>query len=1520
MFISILPNYQRLLYMKASSRFEFHGRTSSRITPVLSKILPVFALILIALLCIAIPVGATDAQNSTGNITGVPVGNLTVDNSTPAVSFTSVTTATPTDASLAIIDNTTTTVQEPAYMNESAESSMASPVVTAAPLATSNPRADPIKATSTVTVPDAAFIGKPVSGEAPLTVAFIAATTGSPTGWAWYFGNETYNQTWTQQTAQAPWSNRVEHTSVVMPDGSILVMGGTSDSTGSQNDVWRSTDMGKTWTQQTAHAKWPARYGQTNVVMPDGSIVLMGGKIRAYGQDLNDVWRSTDMGVTWTQQTANAAWHARYAATSAVMPDGSIVLMGGYSDNGYWRDVWRSTDMGKTWTQQTAHANWSIRAGLSNAVMPDGSIVLMGGRIISTRYDDVWRSTDMGVTWTQQTANAAWSSHAAHTSVVMPDGSIMLMGGMANDTNWQNSVWRSTDMGVTWTQQTANAAWHARAGHTSVLMPDGSIVLMGGRISNAFYNDVWRLPTAGSSEQNPSHTYTAPGNYSVALQVSNTGGYSSTLKTGYITVTDSPVSTANVIAFGNTSKITKQPSHTDFSRVGGASAIRRDGSLETFIGGRDLPGNDWVKVTNGAAITQSGELVTWTPGLIATQSVSANAAQSSASNKKYVDIAQFSDGNWLLAIYEDSDGATHLEARGNYADHPEVLGNVPTETGWKMIAAGNNHALALKSNGTLVAWGKNDFGQLNLPTDRKYTDIDAGRDFSIGLTSTSGQESTIVAAGKDDYHQVSGVPAAPDHYIQIAAGTNTAAALTHDSHIAVWGQQLLSTPAPTGAGFTDIQLGPDYGFALQENAPGVQITGPISPGKGVQSREGSGMTIPRGSIFKHTHNDIARVFAPDGTEIFWENDANATQVTLPGESTLATSIIHYVPDKSTVDAKTDYVAKIYSPEGNLLRGSNGDVMTVEEDAWYEESDLSLPYALCFADQGCSAGVAAKQQVFLSRPRSPATSGIPVFSVHQLANNTWVGTVSTLNSTNPEDSHSIVIERKNVDPTEPIFFGIVSGNWSLDKGPSMFVMTKADLTSENAVLEYSGIATASQQLASISLTPQIWKHGVTGDILVYTGDPTSCSDTTACSFDGTFTPVWDISNVTATYFANVTTLYTLPVEMTNGNSDIPSQYATIYDTGDNEPVPEVVVTEPLSPLEPGKLMDAANANNTVLWGGTVEHVMDGGVPTTVVYDKSGQPQFRADDRMAETLLTPGGTSAITTNTIMIPQGTYLNSTAADVVTLKKAPYGKIDTSQENIMTIVYRNHARSSQPKSLLKASDAPSYVEWAGMSRSSMSNFASFKTSWTIPSDPQYEIGPNRKVTINRTQASVWNGIQNDKALIQAVPVFNWYYTGSSDTDLNFDGKWSWAVWGADSTHDLTWLTTPASLSAGDAFWASYSITSTDGSTTHWSIDTSKLDYCLLWDTTELSRTNGELDVALEAYLKAKAGGTSTVWDLKYLPKNTKFTDFEILDTSGNTISPAFTGVVAKTWKDHIPALSVNFASNPYTATLKTEN
>jgi len=309
--------------------------------------------------------------------------------------------------------------------------------------------------------------------------------------WSFTTGEE-FAGLWTQLTDSAAWAARASHASVLLSDGSIVLMGGRASHR--FNSVYRSTDNGVNWVQMADYAEWTARSGSSAVALPDDSIVLTGG---TDGSRLNDVWRSTDQGATWTELTAAAPWAERNNHTTVVLSDGSIVLMGGVGAN-YWQDVWRSTDQGATWTQQTAAAEWAARNNHTSVALSDDSIVLMGGfsGLSSGDWNDVWRSTDQGATWTQQTAAAPWAGRSGHTSVVLTDGSIVLMGGKVwGGVYWQD-VWRSTDQGATWTQLTAAAPWTARSEHASVALPDDSIVLMGGT-DGTYLHDVWRLEMDG---------------------------------------------------------------------------------------------------------------------------------------------------------------------------------------------------------------------------------------------------------------------------------------------------------------------------------------------------------------------------------------------------------------------------------------------------------------------------------------------------------------------------------------------------------------------------------------------------------------------------------------------------------------------------------------------------------------------------------------------------------------------------------------------------------------------------------------------------------------------------------------------------------------------------------------------------------------------------------------------------------------------------------------------------------------
>jgi PKD repeat protein len=385
--------------------------------------------------------------------------------------------------------------------------------------------------------PVANFTANITYGVAPLAVRFTDLSLNNASGWAWFYGDETYTQEWTQVNSGTGWTARFGHCSVAMADGiTIVLMGGSDSGDDYKNDTWRSTNNGATWTQVNASSGWTARQSHTCVALLDGSIVLMGGS--GIGSYKNDTWLSTDKGATWTQQTARAGWSARRDHSSVVMPDGSIVLIGGIGNSGRNNDTWWSTDNGTTWKRVNASSGWTKRELHSSVAMPDGSIVLTGGWDGGYK-NDTWLSINNGTTWTQVNVSSGWSARDEHSSVAMPDGSIVLMGGGYNVAPYYlNDTWRSTNHGVTWTQL-PYAGWSARYAISSVVMRDGSIVLTGGYdILSGHKNDTWRFRPAGSPIKNPVHIYTTPGIYTVALQAFNAGGYNSIRKAGYITVTN----------------------------------------------------------------------------------------------------------------------------------------------------------------------------------------------------------------------------------------------------------------------------------------------------------------------------------------------------------------------------------------------------------------------------------------------------------------------------------------------------------------------------------------------------------------------------------------------------------------------------------------------------------------------------------------------------------------------------------------------------------------------------------------------------------------------------------------------------------------------------------------------------------------------------------------------------------------------------------------------------------------------
>ncbi|HEY5040777.1 MAG TPA: immunoglobulin domain-containing protein [Verrucomicrobiae bacterium] len=126
---------------------------------------------------------------------------------------------------------------------------------------------------------------------------------------------------------------------------------------------------------------------------------------------------------------------------------------------------------------------------------------------------------------------------------------------------------------------------------------------------------------------------------------------------------------------------------------------------------------------------------------------------------------------------------------------------------------GDFHSLALKSDGTVVAWGNDSYGQTNVPSSlSNVVAISAGGYHSLALRA----DGTVVAWG-DNSHGQTNVPADLSGVIAIAAGEYHNLALKADATVVAWGGDLNGeTNVPAGlSNVTAIAAGELHSLALK---------------------------------------------------------------------------------------------------------------------------------------------------------------------------------------------------------------------------------------------------------------------------------------------------------------------------------------------------------------------------------------------------------------------------------------------------------------------------------------------------------------------------------------------------------------------------------------------------------------------------------------------------------------------------------------------------------------------------------
>jgi len=136
-------------------------------------------------------------------------------------------------------------------------------------------------------------------------------------------------------------------------------------------------------------------------------------------------------------------------------------------------------------------------------------------------------------------------------------------------------------------------------------------------------------------------------------------------------------------------------------------------------------------------------------------------------------------------------------------------------TGVTAIAAGGYHSLALKSDGTVIGWGYNYDGQVTIPSGLTgVTAIAAGAYHSLALKS----DGTVIGWGRNYEGQVT-IPSGLTGITAIAAGALHSLALKSDGTVIGWGYNPAGqVTIPSGlTGVTAISAGAMHSLALKSD-------------------------------------------------------------------------------------------------------------------------------------------------------------------------------------------------------------------------------------------------------------------------------------------------------------------------------------------------------------------------------------------------------------------------------------------------------------------------------------------------------------------------------------------------------------------------------------------------------------------------------------------------------------------------------------------------------------------------------
>jgi hypothetical protein len=261
---------------------------------------------------------------------------------------------------------------------------------------------------------------------------------------------------------------RYFHTDTLLPDGKVLVVGGT-DGSNSLTSAELFDPATGTWSGTGSLSM--ARDSHTANLLPNGKVLVTGGKSNGQPTATAELYDPE----TGTWKTTGNLGVARFQHTTTLLPNGKVLAVGGVDSS--------FQAIGSAELYDSASGTWSgtgsmaaVRYGHAAVLLPNGKVLAAGGlasdgaALTAELYDPA------SGTWAA-TGNLI-DARYFHTVTLLPGGQVLAAGGGTNSPNALASAELYDPVAGTWTA--TGSLGNARAIFTATLLQNGNVLAAGG--------------------------------------------------------------------------------------------------------------------------------------------------------------------------------------------------------------------------------------------------------------------------------------------------------------------------------------------------------------------------------------------------------------------------------------------------------------------------------------------------------------------------------------------------------------------------------------------------------------------------------------------------------------------------------------------------------------------------------------------------------------------------------------------------------------------------------------------------------------------------------------------------------------------------------------------------------------------------------------------------------------------------------------------------------------------------------